>query len=73
MLPEQELMVEDESKQQPFARRLQDRIVSMMKVRRGLTVDRGAADHVLPTSWLTWMVLMASVGSLSGLHYRSAS
>ena len=53
--------------------KLKDRLAKMVKVRRGLTVDSGAADHVLPISWLTWIVLTASLGSLRGLHYISAS
>ena len=66
-------MAVEEPKQQSFAQRLKDRIACMTKVRRGLTVDSGAADHVLPISWLTWIVLMASAGSMKGLHYISAS
>ena len=45
----------------------------MTKVRRGLTADSGAADHVMPTSWLTWIVLTTSLGALRGLHDVSAS
>ena len=45
----------------------------MVKIKRGLTVDSGAADHVLQIAWLTWIVMTASLGSLRGLHYVSAS
>ena len=45
----------------------------MIEVRKGLTIDSGAADHVMPLGWLTWIIVMASAGSLRGLHYVAAS
>ena len=55
------------------AARLKEKLESMVKIRRGLTVDSGAADHVMPLSWLTWIVMTMSLGALRGLHYVSAS
>ena len=55
------------------ATRLREKLASMVKIRRGLTVDSGAADHVMPISWLTWIIMTMSLGALRGLHYVSAS
>ena len=33
----------------------------------------GAADHVMPIDWLTWIVVTSSMGCIRGLHYVSAS
>ena len=55
------------------ATRLREKLASMVKIRRGLTVDSGAADHVMPISWLTWILMTMSLGALRGLHYASAS
>ena len=53
--------------------RLKAKLEKMVKVRKGLTVDSGAADHVMPIDWLTWIVVTSSMGSIRGLHYVSAS
>ena len=45
----------------------------MVKIKKGLTIDSGAADHVMPLGWLTWLVVVASAGSRRGLHYVAAS
>ena len=58
---------------QSLAEKLKEKLKSMVKIRRGLTVDSGAADHVMPISWLTWIVMTMSLGALRGLHYVSAS
>ena len=41
----------------------------MVKVRKGLTVDSGAADHVMPIGWLLMVLVVKSLGSIRGLHY----
>ena len=45
----------------------------MIKIRKGLTIDSGAADHVMPLGWLTWIVMVVSAGSQPGIHYVAAS
>ena len=52
--------------------KLRNKIAGMTKIRKGLTVDSGAADHVMPVGWLIWIMVMKSVGSLCGLHYVAA-
>ena len=56
-----------------FLEKLKTKLEEMVKVRKGLTVDSGAADHVMPLGWLAWILITASLGSLRGLHYVSAS
>ena len=71
--PDQELVPMDKSerKDKTLAEKLKEKLVSMVQVRRGLSVDSGAADHVLPLTWLAWLVITASVGSLKGPHYSA--
>ena len=38
-----------------LAERLRRRIPGMIKIRRGFTIDSGAADHVMPTGWPAWI------------------
>ena len=45
----------------------------MIRIRKGLTVDSGAADHVMPIGWLAWILVVASLASLRGIHYVSAN
>ena len=45
----------------------------MIREKKGLTIDSGAADHVMPLGWLAWIIVMASAGSMKGLHYVAAS
>ena len=61
----------DESADLSLAQKLKNKIKGMIKIRRGLTVDSGAADHVMPIGWLILTVL-ASIGSKMGLHYVAA-
>ena len=42
-------------------------------MRKGLTVDSGAADHVMPAGWLSFLRVRPSAGSRSGLHYVAAN
>ena len=56
-----------------IGQRLREQLSSMIRIRRGFTIDSGAADHVMPLGWLTWIGVMASAGSLRGLHYVAAS
>ena len=53
--------------------RLKAKLEKMVKVRKGFTIDSGAADHVIPLGWIAWIIVTASAGSLRGLHYISAS
>ena len=56
-----------------WAAKLKKRLQSMVKIKKGFTIDSGAADHVMPMGWLTWLVVVASAGSRRGLHYVAAS
>ena len=62
-----------EEKRKPFAMRLQEKIATLVRVRKGLTVDSGAADHVMPAGWLSFLRIRPSAGSKSGLHYVAAN
>ena len=55
-----------------LAQKLKAKLSRMVKVRKGLTVDSGAADHVMPIGWLVMFVIMKSIGSIKGLHYVAA-
>ena len=45
----------------------------MIRVRKGFTVDSGAADHVMPLGWLAWLIVTASLGSIRGVNFISAN
>ena len=40
---------------------------------RGVTVDSGAADHVIPRGWIQFIEIVASIGSKLGVHYIAAN
>ena len=65
---------EDSDRDKGIAKKLKNRLMNMMKVKRGLTVDSGAADHVMPLGWLPVLLfaIVASLGSKRGLHYVAA-
>ena len=48
-------------------------MASMVKVRKGLTVDPGAADYVMPAGWLWFLRVRPTPGSRSGLRYVAAN
>ena len=54
-------------------RQLQEKIRSMIRIRKGFTVDSGAADHVMPLGWLAWILVTASLGSIRGVNFISAN
>ena len=54
-------------------RSVRERLARMFMVRRGLTVDSGAADNVYPRSWVRQALIMISKGMREGLHYIAAS
>ena len=55
-----------------LAQKLSKKLMNMVRIRKGLTVDSGAADHVMPIGWLVMFIVMASIGSKKGLHYVAA-
>ena len=56
-----------------IAQKLRKKIAGMVKIRKGLTVDSGAADHVMPIGWLIMFMVMKSIGQLRGLCYVAAN
>ena len=44
-----------------------------IKVRRGMTIDSGAADHVIPPDWIPGFVTKPSLGSKRGGKYVAAN
>ena len=56
-----------------IVQKLRKKIMGMVKIRRGLTVDSGAADHVMPLGWLIMFLVVKSLGQMRGLHYVAAS
>ena len=67
------LVAEKESVKKTLGQRIKEKIKTMIKIRRGFTVDSGAADHVMPLGWLAWILVTASLGSLSGVNFISAN
>ena len=67
------LMAEKETVRKSVGQRLKEKLASMIRIRRGFTVDSGAADHVMPLGWLAWLAVTASFGSLSGMNFISAN
>ena len=43
------------------------------KVKRGLTIDSGAAEHVIPRGWVKFLKVMSSAGSRAGVQYVAAN
>ena len=58
-----------------IAQNIRKKLAGIIKIRRGLTVDSGAADHAIPIGWLPALLfaVMQSIGSRSGLHYVAAN
>ena len=67
------LTTEKETVKKTLGQKLQEKLKSMIRIRRGFTVDSGAADHVMPLGWLAWIIVTASLGSLSGVNFISAN
>jgi hypothetical protein len=67
------LPAQNEDKKEHLMIKLRKRLQSMVQIKKGLTIDSGAADHVMPLGWLIWILVVASAGSLKGLHYVAAS
>ena len=67
------LVAEKESVKKTLGQRIKEKIKTMIKIRRGFTVDSGAADHVMPLGWLAWILVTASLGSISGVNFISAN
>ena len=63
---------EDEDKPLSLAEKLRKKLSNMVKIRKGLTVDSGAADHVMPVGWLIMFVVLKSIGAIRGVHYVAA-
>ena len=51
-----------------LAQRLKRKVLGMVKIRMGPTVNSGAADHMMPIGWLIMLAVMQSIGSRRGLH-----
>ena len=48
-------------------RRTPSLLKTLTKLRRGITIDSGAADHVMPSGWIPWIRTKPSAGSIRGL------
>jgi hypothetical protein len=55
-----------------IAQKVKRKLMNMIKIKKGLTVDSGAADHVMPIGWLLMFLVVKSIGSIRGLHYVAA-
>ena len=55
-----------------IAQKVKRKLMNMVRIKKGLTVDSGAADHVMPIGWLLMFLVMKSIGSIRGLHYVAA-
>ena len=56
-----------------IAQGLKRKLMDMVKIKTGLTVDSSAADHVMPIGWLLMFLVVQSIGSRRGLHYVAAN
>ena len=45
----------------------------MWSLPRGLTIDSGAAEHVIPKGWINSIPVTESAGSRRGIHYVAAT
>lgn len=54
-------------------RNTKDLLEGLIKLRRGITIDSGAADHVMPSGRLPWIKSRPSAGSVRGLRYVAAN
>ena len=65
---------EDEAteKSLSLAQKLKRKPMGIVEVRKGLTVDSGAADHATPIGWLLMFLVVKLLGSIRGLHYVAA-
>ena len=63
-----------ESEDEPLslAERLRKKLSNMTKIRKGLTADSGAADHVMPVGGLIMSIVLKSLGAMRGVHYVAA-
>ena len=55
-----------------IAQKVKRKLMSMIKIKKGLSVDSGAADLVIPIGWLLMFLVVKSIGSIRGLHYVAA-
>ena len=53
--------------------RIKRKIAGMPKIRRGFTVDSGAADHVMFPGWFIGMIIVQSIGLIRLLMYVAAN
>ena len=64
---------EEETVKKSIGQKLREKLQSMIRIRKGFTVDSGAADHVMPLGWLVWLAVTASFGSLRGVNFFLAN
>ena len=52
-----------ESEDEPLslAEKVRKKLSNVIKIRKGLTVDSGAADHAMPVGWLIMFVVLKEV------------
>ena len=53
--------------------KVRKKISGKVRVKRGFTVDSGAADSVMPVGWILGMIIRKSLGSIAGLMYVAAN
>ena len=51
---------------------MKNRVRKMLKLDRGIAIDSGAADHVMPRGWASMFPVRPSRGSRAGLKYVAA-
>ena len=55
-----------------IAQKVKRKLMDMVKIKKGLTVDSGAAHHVMPIGSLLMFLVVKSIGSMRGLHSVAA-
>ena len=55
-----------------ITQKVKRKLMDMVKIKKGLTVDSGAADHMMPIGSLLMFLVVKSIGSIRGLHYLAA-
>ena len=63
-----ELGILGKSEQKSYLRRVADKLKTMFAIPRGITIDSGAAEHVIPSKWINSTPVRPSPGSTRGVH-----
>ena len=61
------------TERQTYMQRVAAKLRKMFAPHRGITIDSGAAEHVIPNKWVNCIPVRPSPGSARGVHYVAAN